>query len=315
MSRSSPARSVLDHLLDPPVGVGNNEGTSNDANRFEGKVAVVTGGSTGIGRATAAALADRGMRIVLAARRAERLDRAVHDLRDRGGDVIGVPTDVADSAAVRQLADVAFETFGCVDVAVFNAGAASADRLLEPDLHVWRRASETNVLGLVNCIAAFVPRMVERAPLPSVLATTSGAGIHGTAYASAPYAATKAAQLSIMESLYGQARDAGLNLHVGVVVPPLTRTNLAGDDLSIWAHVVAGLAAGGVPAALIEPEELADVIVEGIERRSFWIEADLEQDARHFGGRNHATIVRNHEIIRAKAHAMIEHRPPDDYLW
>ena len=92
-----------------------------------------------------------------------------------------------------------------------------------------------------------------------MLATTSGAGIHGTAYDTAPYAATKAAQLSIMESLYGQARDQGLPLHVGVVVPPLTRTNLAGDDLSIWGHVVNGLATRGIPAALIEPEEFAAV--------------------------------------------------------
>jgi short-subunit dehydrogenase len=149
----------------------------------------------------------------------------------------------------------------------------------------------------------------------SVLATTSGAGIHGTAYDTAPYAATKAAQLSIMESLYGQARDKGLPLHVGVVVPPLTRTNLAGDDLSIWGHVVDGLATRGIPAALIEPEELAQVILEGLEQRRFWIEADLDQDARYFGGRNRATIARNHELIRAKADAMIEHTPPDGYLW
>ena len=93
-----------------------------------------------------------------------------------------------------------------------------------------------------------------------MLATTSGAGIHGTAYATAPYAATKAAQLSIMESLYGQVRDEGLDLHVGVVVPPLTRTNLAGDDLSIWEHVAAGLAAHGMPAAVIEPEAVAALV-------------------------------------------------------
>ena len=148
-----------------------------------------------------------------------------------------------------------------------------------------------------------------------MLATTSGAGIHGTAYDTAPYAATKAAQLSIMESLYGQARDQGLPLHVGVVVPPLTRTNLAGDDLSIWGHVVDGLANRGIPAALIEPEELAQVIVEGLERRAFWIEADFDQDARYFGGRNRDTIARNHEIIAAKADAMVNHTAPDGYLW
>jgi uncharacterized Fe-S cluster-containing radical SAM superfamily enzyme len=118
-----------------------------------------------------------------------------------------------------------------------------------------------------------------------------------------------------MESLYGQVRDEGLDLHVGVVVPPLTRTNLAGDDLSIWEHVAAGLAAHGLPAAVIEPEAVAALVVEGIERRSFWIEADAEQDARLYGGQNRENIERVHEIIRAKADAMIDHTPPDPYLW
>jgi NAD(P)-dependent dehydrogenase (short-subunit alcohol dehydrogenase family) len=282
---------------------------------LEGKVAVVTGASTGIGRATAGAFASRGMKVVLAARRVDRLDAAVVELQADGHEAVGVATDVADLEQVRRLADVAFDEFGHVDVAFFNAGSPSADRLVDPDLGVWHAAIATNVLGLLHGLKAFLPRMVEGGTECSVLATTSGAGIHGTAYDTAPYAATKAAQLSIMESLYGQVRDQGLPVHVGVVVPPLTRTNLAGDDGSIWEHVVNGLAKRGIPAALIEPEELAAVIVEGLERRAFWIEAGVDEDARYFGGRNRATIARNHEIIRAKADAMIGHLPPDAYLW
>ncbi len=282
---------------------------------LDGKVAVITGGSTGIGRATARAFADRDMQLVLASRRPDRLERAVGELVDAGATAIGVPADVARPEDVARLADAAFDAFGRVDVAFFNAGAPSADRMVAPDLDVWRVAVDANVLGLVHCLHAFVPRMVEQEGRASVLATTSGAGIHGTAYATAPYAATKAAQLSIMESLYGQVRDEGIDLHVGVVVPPLTRTNLVGDDLSIWEHVAAGLTAHGVPAALIEPDAVAALIVEGLERETFWIEADREQDARLFDGRNRENIERVHEIIRAKADAMIEHQPPDRYLW
>jgi NAD(P)-dependent dehydrogenase (short-subunit alcohol dehydrogenase family) len=282
---------------------------------LDGKVAVITGASTGIGRAAAAAFASRGMKLVLAARRADRLDAAVSELQADGFEVVGVPTDVGELEQVRRLADVAHEQFGRVDVAFFNAGSPSADRLVDPDLAVWQAAIATNVLGLLHGLKAFLPRMVEDGTECSVLATTSGAGIHGTAYDTAPYAATKAAQLSIMESLYGQVRDQGLPVHVGVVVPPLTRTNLAGDDTSIWDHVVTGLAKRGIPAALIEPEELAEVIVEGLERRAFWIEAGVDEDARYFEGRNRATIARNHEIIRAKSDAMIGHLAPDGYLW
>ncbi len=282
---------------------------------LEGKVAVITGGSTGIGRACAHAFADRRMRLVLASRRADRLQQTVDELAADGASVVGVATDIGRADDVEVLADRAFGAFGRVDVAFLNAGAPSADRVVAPDLEVWRSAVDTNILGLLHCLRAFVPRMAEQSSGASVLATTSGAGIHGTAYATAPYAATKAAQLSIMESLYGQARDEGLDLHVGVVVPPLTRTNLAGDDLSIWDHVAAGLAAHGLPAAVIEPEAVAALVLEGIERRSFWIEADTEQDARLYDGRNRANIARVHEIIRAKADAMIDHTPPDPYLW
>jgi NAD(P)-dependent dehydrogenase (short-subunit alcohol dehydrogenase family) len=282
---------------------------------LDGKVAVITGGSTGIGRATARAFADRDMRLVLASRRADRLERTVADLTKAGASAIGVPTDISQPEEVAHLADVAWAEFGRVDVALFNAGAPSADRLIAPDLGVWRDAVDTNVLGLVHCLHAFLPRMLAQNGRASVLATTSGAGIHGTAYATAPYAATKAAQLSIMESLYGQVRDEGIDLHVGVVVPPLTRTNLAGDDLSVWEHVAAGLSAHGLPAVVIEPEAVATLVVEGLERETFWIEADVEQDARLFDARNRENIQRIHEIIRAKADAMIDHHPPDAYLW
>lgn len=282
---------------------------------LEGKVALITGGSTGIGRATARAFAARGMRLVLASRRPERLERTVAEIGAAGGRAIGVPTDIACLEQVEHLADAAYANFGRVDVAFFNAGAPSGDRMVDPDVQVWRTAVDVNVLGLVHCLHAFVPRLAAQDGRSSVVATTSGAGIHGTAYGTAPYAATKVAQLTIMESLYGHARDEGLDLHVGVVVPPLTRTNLAGDDLSIWEHVAAGLSAHGVPAVVIEPEAVAELVREGIEREDFWIEADLEQDARLFEGRNRANIERVHEIVRAKAAAMIEHRAPDAYLW
>jgi NADP-dependent 3-hydroxy acid dehydrogenase YdfG len=282
---------------------------------LDGKVAMITGGSTGIGRATAAAFAKRDMKLVLASRRADRLQAAADELLQGGVEVIAVAADIGNADDVQQLADRAFDTFGRVDVAFLNAGAPSGDRLLDPNVDVWRAAVDANILGLVHCLRAFVPRMVAQDGEAAVLATTSGAGIHGTAYATAPYAATKAAQLSIMESLYGQARDEGLDLQVGVVVPPLTRTNLAGDDLWIWEHVAAGLAEHGLPAAVIEPEAVAALVVEGLERGSFWIEADAEQDERLYGGRNHANIERVHEIIRAKADAMIDHQSPDAYLW
>ncbi len=256
------------------------------------------------------------MKVVLAARRVDRLDAAVAELQADGFDVVGVATDVAELEQVRHLADVAYDEFGRVDVAFFNAGSPSADRLVDPDLGVWHAAIATNVLGLLHGLKAFLPRMVEGGTECSVLATTSGAGIHGTAYDTAPYAATKAAQLSIMESLYGQVRDQGLPVHVGVVVPPLTRTNLAGDDL-----LDLGARRHG-PGEARDPG-CADRTRGAGCRSSSKVSNGVRSGSKPVSTRTRATsavgtvttIARNHEIIRAKADAMIGHLPPDGYLW
>ena len=117
-----------------------------------------------------------------------------------------------------------------------------------------------------------------------LLATGSGAGSYGTTYKSAPYAASKLAQQSIMESLYGQLRDAGGKVQVGFVLPPLTRTNLAGDDLSIWTHVEASLSKAKDGPRLAEPEDFAKVVWEGYEQRRFWVAITDQQDTEWFGG-------------------------------
>ena len=279
------------------------------------RVVLITGGSTGIGRAAAELFAARGARLVLAARRRERLDPVVDLLRARGTQVIGLSTDISQLDEVERLARATFDEFGRVDVALFNAGASSSDSVLDPDLDIWKRSIDGNLYGLLHSIKAFVPRMIEQGGPCAVYATTSGAGIHGTTVRTAPYAAVKNAQLSIMESMYGQVRDRGLPIQVGVIVPPLTRTNLAGDDLSVWDQVTAGLGREGKPAPLIEPEEFAEVILAGIRENRFWIEATPEDDERFFGGRYAGSIRRSRSRIRAKAEAMATYQPPDSYLW
>jgi NAD(P)-dependent dehydrogenase (short-subunit alcohol dehydrogenase family) len=279
------------------------------------RVVLITGGSTGIGRCTAELLGAQGARLVLAARRRERLDPVVDLLQERGAEVLGLPTDIGKLEEVERLADAAYEKFGRIDIALFNAGASSSDSLLDPDLEVWKRSIDGNLYGLLHSIKAFVPRMVEQGEPCAVYATTSGAGIHGTKYQTAPYATVKNAQLSIMESLYGQVRERGLPIQVGVIVPPLTRTNLAGDDLSVWEQVAAGLSREGKPAPLIEPEEFAEVILAGIREDRFWIEATPEDDERYFGGRYAGSIRSSRKRIRAKAEAMATYEPPDSYLW
>jgi NAD(P)-dependent dehydrogenase (short-subunit alcohol dehydrogenase family) len=285
------------------------------AGTLQGKVAVITGASTGIGRATALVFGREGARLVLAARRADRLDDALGEITGAGYEAIAVPTDIGDFAQVQALADAVVEAFGGVDVAFLNAGLAGAGSLLDINLDDWHTSVDTNLYGLVHGIKAFLPLVSDSAQPGSIISTTSAAGIHGTSYNGAAYAATKSAQLSVMEALYGQLRNAKSGVHVGVVVPALTRTNLAGDDLGIWPRIEANLAGRLGAPALIEPHEFAEVVLEGVRDRLFWIEATPEQNERLYGGRDAGAPTRKAYMLNARVESMLERQPPDRYLW
>jgi NAD(P)-dependent dehydrogenase (short-subunit alcohol dehydrogenase family) len=285
---------------------------------FDGQVAVITGASTGIGRAAARALASRGARVVLAARREDRLKEAAAQLTAEGFQALAVPTDVGDLASMQLLADTALDKFGRIDIALLNAGISGggAGSLLEPDIAAWTAVVNINLYGVLYGIKTLLPAVMKAGETGSLLATTSAAGIQGTAYHTAAYATTKNAELTMMECLYGQLAEAKSSVHVGVVVPPLTRTNLAGDDLGIWERVEKSLSAGSPhPTSIIEPEQFAEVIVEGIRDRRFWIEGTEEQNARLLGGRNLNRAARKAERVRAKAEAIVNFLPPSQYLW
>ncbi len=276
---------------------------------IDGKVAVITGGGSGIGRGVGTLFAERGMKVVLADMNAEVLDATVADLQGKGHEVMGVPTDVADFDAVKHLADVAFETHGNVHVLMNNAGTGGGGTFDDADMTQWRRAIGVNIEGTLHGILAFMPRMLANDEEGYITGTTSGSGAQGTMYSGAPYAATKNAVLSLMESLYGYLRDRGSKLHAACLFPPLTRSGM-GSPI-----VVDMLKAGGVPAALAEPEELAQVVVEGIANNAFWLNPTPDQDERFFGGRLKEIHEWQGEMIMKKANAMIDQTPPDPYLW
>lgn len=283
---------------------------------LDGSIAVITGGggARSIGRATGKLLAERGARVVLADIDAPALEASVEALQGEGLDVIGVATDVADLASVRALADTAFERYGRVDIVFLNVGVASGASLLDEEMESWRRAVDINVFGILHGIKAFVPRMIEQGTPAHVLGTSSGAGANGVNYPTAAYAVTKSAVCTLMECLYGQLRDLGSLVRSHVVLPPLTKTGLAGDP-EIMPHVQKYLEGSGVSAVLAEPEEVAVTVVEAIESDSFWAHHDHEADSRLYGGKFAADIDWQNEIIRQRADAIIDRSAPDPYLW
>ncbi|WP_280414932.1 SDR family NAD(P)-dependent oxidoreductase [Nocardia carnea] len=179
-----------------------------------GQVAVVTGAANGIGAATAAALAERGLRVVLADIEAEALAKTAAELGDRA---LAVPTDIADIEQVRALADRTLAEFGRVDLVFNNAGMGTGGPSWEVAPADWNRVWAVNIGGVVNGIHVFTPHLIA-AGQGHIVNTASLAGLTVGLFG-APYAASKAAIISISESLRGELELVAPNIGVTVVCP------------------------------------------------------------------------------------------------
>jgi NADP-dependent 3-hydroxy acid dehydrogenase YdfG len=129
---------------------------------IDGKVVVVTGASSGIGKASALALADQGARLVLAARRKKELEDTAVACRAKGTEVVTVITDVADEAQVQALAKNAIETFGHIDVWFNNAGMDAFGRFEDIPPETFERVLQINLMGTVHGARAALPHFLER---------------------------------------------------------------------------------------------------------------------------------------------------------
>jgi NAD(P)-dependent dehydrogenase (short-subunit alcohol dehydrogenase family) len=226
---------------------------------LEGKVAVVTGGASGIGLGLARRFAGERMRVVLADVERAALDEATAELADAFGadNVMGVPTDVRDDEAVDGLAAAAFEQFGTVHVLCNNAGVGVGGLTWTVPPDRWRWAVDVNLLGVARGIRAFVPRMIEQGE-GHVVNTASAAGIL-TGPAMAPYYATKHAVVALSESLHFDLQLTGATVGVSVLCPEWVRTNIADSERNRPSDV-APVESGPVPGVDVDPEMIRALI-------------------------------------------------------
>ena len=254
-----------------------------------GRVAVVTGGAGGIGRALGERCAAEGMRVVLADVEQPVLDATVAELRHQGLAVDGVVTDVADYASVERLRDQVLDRHGAVHLLCNNAGvgAGANGRMWEHDLNDWRWAVGVNVWGVVHGIRAFVPAMVAGGEEGHVVNTSSGNGGVAPLAGTPIYAVTKSAVVTLSECLYAQLQ-ADTEGRVGASVlfpgPHMLRTGL----FSSWRNRPADLASptarrgsveafeermadAGVSVTYTPVEEVADQVVAAVRDQAFWI--------------------------------------------
>ncbi len=194
--------------------------------RWEGKVALVTGASSGIGRDVALSLGRQGIRLVLAARREDRLRALVEEL-DLGADrALVVPTDIRDEASIKALFDAAREDLGGVDILINNAGLGHLAPLLSGSTDHWREMLEVNVLGLCICTREAIADMRRRGGEGHVIHISSMAA-HRVPPASGMYSATKYAVRSLTEGLRHEILEANLPIRVTAISPGFVETEFA----------------------------------------------------------------------------------------
>jgi NAD(P)-dependent dehydrogenase (short-subunit alcohol dehydrogenase family) len=192
---------------------------------LHGKVAVITGGASGIGLAIAEAFGAEGMKLVIADIEQLRLDDAVVGLRARGVEAIGVKTDVAQYADVEALAATTLEAFGKVHVVCSNAGVSITGPTWKMSLDDWRWVYDVNFWGLVHGIKAFTQIMIDQGEPGHIINTSSEAAFVAIGE-HAPYCSSKAAAVSLSVALYSELSAANTQIGVSVVCPGFVDTQI-----------------------------------------------------------------------------------------
>lgn len=174
----------------------------------EGKAVVVTGGSSGIGKAVAFAVAAAGGRVAIAGRTPSRVEQAVEQVVQAGGEAIGVPTDVGDPTSVERLMEATVGAFGGIDGLVTAAGLGRVSPLLSQPLADVEETVRTDFLGTVNCVVS-----AARIMRPGAQVITVGSLMAGSSSGSMPvYAAVKTAVVNLSESIRGELASVGIRL-------------------------------------------------------------------------------------------------------
>lgn len=220
------------------------------------KVIIIMGASSGIGEATARKVAEKGGRLVIAARREDKLKALRASLP--GAEIVFRAADVTDFDQVKSVVDLAMETYGRVDVMYNNAGIMPTGLLSEARRSEWKRMLDVNVMGVLNGIAAVLPVMRWRQS-GHILTTDSVAG-HVVYPGSAVYCGTKFAVRAIMEGL--RQEEKGNNIKSTLISPGAVRTEL-------YKTISDAKAAGDLRRLQLEvgldAEDIADAVVYAIQ--------------------------------------------------
>lgn len=211
---------------------------------LQGRVVVVTGASSGIGEACGVAFVEKGAKVVLAARRAERLHSLVARLEEMGGAALAVATDVTDEQAVADLFAQAMDRFGRIDVLVNNAGIADSTAADQLELTLWHKVIDTNLTSAFLCARAVIPIMKQQGHGRIINVGSISARVPRAE--SPAYTASKWGLDGLTRALAIDGREH--NIAVSIFHPGLVATELSPSGKAPSEHAA-------------QPRDVADVIV------------------------------------------------------
>ena len=253
---------------------------------LENRVAVVTGGASGIGLALARTFASEGMRVVLGDVEVPALELAVKELEDGGATVIGVPTDVTDPEQVDALARAAEQTYGAIHIACNNAGVGAGGLSWEAPLETWKWVIDVDLWGVIHGVRTFVPRIIEQ-DAGHVVNTASVAGLVAAPFMG-PYNASKHGVVAISETLHHELAMMAPHVKVSVVCPgwvntrigesernrPSDSTQARTSEESVMAEALRGFLANG-----LDPAVVAARVLDAIRTERFWVLTHDDDDS------------------------------------
>jgi NADP-dependent 3-hydroxy acid dehydrogenase YdfG len=229
--------------------------------RLDGTVALVTGASSGIGEATAVALAEAGAQVAVAARRRDRIEALADRIgRDR---VLVLETDVTDEAQARTMVDETVTRFGRLDTLVNNAGVMLLGPIVDAPVEEWRRMVELNLLGLLYCTHAALPHLLSAAESGprNVADVVNVSSVAGRVARQGSGVYTKFGVVAFSESLRQEVTRR--HVRVAVVEPGAVATELA---THLRPQVLEGMLATFGPMEILRAEDIADSIAFAVTR-------------------------------------------------
>jgi NAD(P)-dependent dehydrogenase (short-subunit alcohol dehydrogenase family) len=247
---------------------------------FKGKVALITGGATGIGKALALELAKEQMKIVLASTSKERLDATAEEVRKAGAlEVLTVSCDVSNRESVANLHSEVAKAFGGVDLLVCNAGVTTGGPLLEHRPEDWSWVYDVVLQGVVNCIQLFYPDLVKKKSGHIVIIGSQAGMAPNWVNLHGPYISAKSAVMALGSTLRPEAEEHGVGVSNIIVAGTLTeiiksersRPDRYGDALVLK---VPKREARRIPAS-----DVAEMIVTGVKENKAWVATHPELKA------------------------------------